>query len=246
MILPYFLTLAVRKTVRLRRNASSGCIPAYLDKIASASSLLPPHVHLFVAIKLSFHCRRQSQHLEFGPPSNGRLRGKRATSNGCRIKKTKMSGIAMSSGIACPTQTSIAGDTVCPSRHRAKRSNAGFTLIEVVVALGVVAIVITAIGAVVTTSSRGTRSLEQHLALVETTRIVAATLPKSEQIALDGLSGEILGHRWRVGISPFVGSGINQVAGSPWIPQTVVVRVRSPSGAVYGFETVRLQPRVVQ
>jgi general secretion pathway protein I len=161
-------------------------------------------------------------------------------------QKTKMSGIAMSSRIACPTQTLIAGDTVCPSRHRAKRSNAGFTLIEVLVALALVAIVITAIGAVVTTSSRGTRSLEQHLALVETTRIVAATLPKSEQIGLDGLSGEILGHRWRVGISPFVGSGINQVVGSPWIPQTVVVRVRSPSGAVYGFETVRLRRRAVQ
>ena len=161
-------------------------------------------------------------------------------------QKTKMSGIAMSSRIACPTRTLIAGDTVCASLHRAKRSNAGFTLIEVVVALALVAIIITAIGAVVTTSSRGTRSLEQHLALVETTRIVAATLPKSEQIGLDGLSGEILGHRWRVGISPFVGSGINQVVGSPWIPQTVVVRVRSPSGAVYGFETVRLQRRAVQ
>jgi general secretion pathway protein I len=161
-------------------------------------------------------------------------------------QKPMMSGIAMSSGNACPTQTSIAGNTVCLSQHRAKRSNAGFTLIEVVVALGLVAIVITAIGAVVTTSSRGTRSLEQHLALVETTRIVAATLPKSEQIGLDGLSGEILGHRWRVGISPFVGNRINQVAGSPWIPQTVVVRVRSPSGVVYGFETVRLQRRAVQ
>jgi len=152
----------------------------------------------------------------------------------------------MSSRIACPTQTLIASNTVCPCGHRAKRSNAGFTLIEVVVALALVAIVITAIGAVMTTSSRGTRSLEQHLALVETTRIVAATLPKSEQIGVDGLSGEIFGHRWRVGISPFVSGEINQVVGSPWIPQTIVVRVRSPSGAVYGFETVRLQRRVVQ
>ena len=104
---------------------------------------------------------------------------------------------------------------------------------------------LTAIGAVVTASSRGTRSREQQLALVET-RIVAATLPKSEDMTLDGLSGEIWGHRWRVGISPFVGSGINLVPNSPWIPHTVVVRVRSPSGAVYGFETVRLQRRPVQ
>ena len=40
---------------------------------------------------------------------------------------------------------------------------------------------------------------------------------------------------------PFVGSGVYHAPGSEWIPQTVVVRVRSPSGAVYGFETVRLQ-----
>ena len=56
----------------------------------------------------------------------------------------------MSSRIACPTRTLIAGDTVCASQHRAKRSNKGFTLIEVVVALALVAIIIAAIGAVVT------------------------------------------------------------------------------------------------
>jgi general secretion pathway protein I len=130
-------------------------------------------------------------------------------------------------------------------RYRATSSGVctGFTLIEAVVALAVVAITLTAIGAVATTSARGTRSLEQHLALVETTRIVAATLPKDNDAALDGLSGEILGHRWRITLAPFVGSGINQIPESPWIPLTVVVRVRSPTGAVNGFETVRLQRR---
>ncbi len=135
---------------------------------------------------------------------------------------------------------------ICPDDAAPAIADAGFTLIEVVVALAVVAIALTAIGAVVTTSSRGTRSLEQHLALVEATRIVAATLPKSEERSLDGLSGEILGHRWRIGVLPFVGAGIAPVADSPWIPQTVVVRVRSPSDAVYGFETVRLQHRPAQ
>ncbi len=152
--------------------------------------------------------------------------------------------------IAALPQTRIAESVTCDRayRHCATRWGvcAGFTLIEVVVALALVAISLTAIGAVATTSARGTRSLEQHLALVETTRIVAATLPKDDQAALDGLSGEILGHRWRIALAPFVGSGINQIPDSPWIPQTVVVRVRSPSGAVYGFETVRLQRRAVQ
>jgi general secretion pathway protein I len=164
------------------------------------------------------------------------------------------------SRIAAPPQRRVAPPPPCPSPacgegqgggargnpHDVARSSLGFTLIEVVVALALVAISLTAIGAVATTSARGTRSLEQHLALVETTRIVAATLPKDDQAPLDGLSGEILGHRWRIGVAPFIGSGINQIPDSPWIPQTVVVRVRSPSGAVYGFETVRLQRRTVQ
>jgi general secretion pathway protein I len=160
----------------------------------------------------------------------------------------------MASRSAAPPQTLTAeGATrvatrVRADRHRAARSRggAGFTLIEVVVALALVAISLTAIGAVATTSARGTRSLEQHIALVETTRIVAATLPRDDQAALDGLSGEILGHRWRIGLAPFIGSGIYQIPDSPWIPQIAVVRVRSPSGAVYGFETVRLQRRTVQ
>ena len=56
----------------------------------------------------------------------------------------------------------------------------------------------------------------------------------------------ISGRRESEASAPFVGSGLNQIPDSPWIPLTVVVRVRSPSGAVYGFETVRLQRRPVQ
>jgi len=128
----------------------------------------------------------------------------------------------------------------------APAGDAGFTLIEVVVALAVVAVTLTAIGAVAATSVRGTRSLEQHLALVQATRIVAATLPRNADASLDGLTGNILGFRWRLSLAPFTGSGIYQMPDSPWIPQTVVARVRSPSGAVYGFETVRLLRRPPQ
>jgi hypothetical protein len=81
--------LTVRRIVRLCRNTSCGCTPALIapDKIASASQLLQPYIHLLVATKLSFHCRRQLKHLECGPVSTGHLRGDQTTSNGCRIKK---------------------------------------------------------------------------------------------------------------------------------------------------------------
>jgi general secretion pathway protein I len=151
----------------------------------------------------------------------------------------------MMSRIAAPLQAVVA-EIAARFRRRpllTARGDAGFTLIEVVVALAVVAVSLTAIGSVAATSARGTRSMEQHLALVETTRIVAATLPRNppQGSSLDGLAGEILGHRWRISLTPFVGSGIYNAPDSEFIPQTVVVRVRSPSGAVYGFETVRLQ-----
>ena len=48
--------------------------------------------------------------------------------------------------------------------------NAGFTILEVLVAITVVATALTAIGMLTGATTRGVRSLEQHVALVETTR----------------------------------------------------------------------------
>jgi general secretion pathway protein I len=129
------------------------------------------------------------------------------------------------------------------ARFERPGANDGFTLIEALVALAIVALALTAIGAVVTVSSRGTRSLEQHLALVEITRMVLATLPAGEQIPPDGLAGEMLGYRWRIDVGPVAGGGIPQPADSPWTPRIVLVQVRSASGAVRSVETVRLLPR---
>jgi general secretion pathway protein I len=154
-----------------------------------------------------------------------------------KVMISRIAALLLARGAACRRAARSGGRR----RMSRQRRDAGFTLIEGVVTLAVVAVTLTAIAAVAATSARGTRSLEQHLALVETTRIVAATLPRNAQASLDGLTGELLGHRWRISLAPFVGGGIYHPPDSQWIPQTVVVRVRSPSGAVYGFETVRLQ-----
>jgi general secretion pathway protein I len=55
---------------------------------------------------------------------------------------------------------------------KSRRNEAGFTLIEALVALAVVAVSITAIGSVVATNIRGTAALGQRLVLVETTRAI--------------------------------------------------------------------------
>jgi general secretion pathway protein I len=129
------------------------------------------------------------------------------------------------------------------SNHRG--ASAGFTIIEVLIALALVAMSLSAIGSLVAGNVRGTRSIEQHLALVETTRLVAASLPPRARLAPGRLSGEILGHRWRVDVSPFEAGGAPAVT-SPWIPENVLLRVQSPSGAVIRVETIRLQKRATE
>jgi len=125
----------------------------------------------------------------------------------------------------------------CESR----RSTAGFTIIEVLVALAVVVAVLAAIGSVIATSVRGTRALEQHVALVQTARAIMTGLPKRTELTPGQTSGDFAGHRWQVDVSPFVGlPGANA---SAWVPQAVVVTVRSPAGGLIRIDTVRLLRR---
>jgi general secretion pathway protein I len=119
--------------------------------------------------------------------------------------------------------------------------NAGFTIIEVLVAIAVVAISLTAIGALTGTTTRGVRSIEQHVALVETARTVVASLPSPSQLSLGEVVGEIYGSRWRMGVSPFFGDAAALQPDSPWTPAIVSIRVQSPSGGSLNLETIRLQ-----
>jgi general secretion pathway protein I len=120
---------------------------------------------------------------------------------------------------------------------------AGFTIIEVLVALAVVAVALAAIGAVAATSIRGTRTLEQHVALVQSARAIVTGLPKRAELAIGQMSGDYAGHRWRLDVAPFIGAAAETSATSPWEPRSVVVTVRSPSGGLLQVETVRLQRR---
>jgi general secretion pathway protein I len=119
--------------------------------------------------------------------------------------------------------------------------NAGFTIIEVLVTIAVVAISLTAIGALTGVTTRGVRAIEQHVVLVETTRTVAASLPPRSQLASGEIAGDLYGNHWRMGVSPFFGSAAYAIPDSPWIPATVSIRVQSPSGAALSLQTVRLQ-----
>ena len=119
----------------------------------------------------------------------------------------------------------------------------GFTLVEVLVALAILAVSLSAIGALVATSVRGARSLEQHLIELEIARGIAAALPDRDQLVLGTLQGEAASHRWRIDVSRF-SAGVNPAQTTPWVPQSIILTVRSPAGGALQIETVRLYPRV--
>jgi general secretion pathway protein I len=132
------------------------------------------------------------------------------------------------------------------SGARAKRAGeAGFTLVEVLVALSVVAVSLAAIGSLIAVTTRAARSVGGHLDLIETTRTIFTGLPDRSQLVPGNLAGEIGGHRWRVDVLPFYADFVDPQVGN-WIPQTVVLRVQSPAGPILQVNTVRLRPRTTQ
>lgn len=130
---------------------------------------------------------------------------------------------------------------MCRSSCERARRRAGFTLIEVVVALALIAVGLTAIGSLIATTVRGTRSLDQHLSLAETARAVEAALPGREELPAEGSAGEMAGHRWRIDVLPFRANFVDPRLPTPWVPKTVVITVRAPDGPVLQIHTVRLQ-----
>ena len=118
---------------------------------------------------------------------------------------------------------------------------AGFTLVEVLVALSVVAVSLAAIGSLIAVTTRGVRSVGGHLDLIETSRTILTGLPDRGQLVPGELAGDIGGHKWRVNVLPFTADFVDPAVN--WIPETVVLRVQSPSGPILQVNTVRLRRR---
>lgn len=130
---------------------------------------------------------------------------------------------------------------MCRSIDRERRGDPGFTLLEVLVALAVVAISLVAIGSLVAATIRSTRLLDERVALRETTRAVFTALPDRDQLAPGNQTGQIDDYRWRLDVLPFAAPFVDPSQPSPWIPQTVVIRVLSPNGELLRIDTVRLR-----
>lgn len=126
------------------------------------------------------------------------------------------------------------------SRRRSD-GEAGFTLIEALVALAIVATVLTSIGMVVATTVRGTRSIDQRLALTGTAEALLASIPARDLLKPGRQTGEFGGHRWRMDIAPMRLPEMPQ--GARFVPLTVNLRLQASGGAAVQLTTVRLVPR---
>lgn len=132
------------------------------------------------------------------------------------------------------------------SQSTALKGTAGFTLIEAVVALAIVAVALGSIGALIASSARGNRSIEAHLTRLETARAIMTALPSREELVPGTLSGQIAGHPWRVDVLPFAAQDFDPAGRLQWTPQAVVITVKAPSGASMEINTIRLQRRSIK
>jgi general secretion pathway protein I len=113
--------------------------------------------------------------------------------------------------------------------------DAGFTIIEVLIALAVVAVSIVAIGSVMSTNVRGVRLLEQHVTLMQTARTVMTVgIPPRAELGPAGLSGRIDDYKWTLDVGP-LGEADVPGADSP-DPALVRICVR-PAGAESDLRT---------
>jgi general secretion pathway protein I len=133
------------------------------------------------------------------------------------------------------------------SRKSCSDGVAGFTLIEALVALAIVAAVLSSIGAVIGTTVKGTRSIDQRLALTGAAESLLAELPARNLLKPGRQSGELAGHRWRIDVSP-MNAGLESDAPqtSPYVPLAINMRMQAPGGPAIQITTVRLVPKVAE
>lgn len=129
--------------------------------------------------------------------------------------------------------------------RRSCSDTAGFTLIEVLVALAIIAVVLGTIGSVIATTAKGTRAIDQRLALAGTAETLLADLPARSLLKPGRRSGELAGSRWRVDVAPMNVPG-GDPASDRFVLLAVNLRLQRADGSAIQVTTVKLVPRASQ
>jgi general secretion pathway protein I len=133
------------------------------------------------------------------------------------------------------------------SRKSCSDGVAGFTLIEALVALAIVAAVLSSIGGVIAISVKGTRSIDQRLALTGAAETLLAALPARNLLKSGRQSGESAGHVWRIDVSPMnTADAADAPQNQRFVPLAVNMRLQAPGGPAIQLTTVRLVPKAAE
>ncbi len=143
---------------------------------------------------------------------------------------------------------------IARSDIRPPRGSPGFTLIEVLVAIAVLAVVLGAIGAVVGNTVRAIRSVDRRLPLLETAQSLIASLPTRDALQPGTQSGTSGDFRWRIdavlldrNVPDNAAAALSTAATAAppkvsWVPLAITVRVQGSEGPPMRLDTVRLIP----
>jgi general secretion pathway protein I len=132
------------------------------------------------------------------------------------------------------------------SRKNCSDGTRGFTLIEALVALAIIAAVLSSIGAVIGTTVRGTRMIDQRLALTGAAETLLAALPARNLLKPGSQAGELAGHRWRIDVAPLNVAAREDPQTSRFVPLAVNMRLQAPGGPAIQVTTVRIVPKLAE
>lgn len=117
----------------------------------------------------------------------------------------------------------------------------GFTLLEALVALAVMAAGLAAIGQLTYSSLSAARRAETRLTLTSAARAAMTALPERQGIRNGTTTGQIFDDRWRLAAAPFTGVAAGGPATSGWAPQALQLTVSDAAGDTLVVETLRLR-----
>jgi general secretion pathway protein I len=119
-------------------------------------------------------------------------------------------------------------------------ARSGFTLLEVLVALAVVAAVLTSIGYGIAVAVRGTRTIAQRVSLAGVSEALFAGLPGRNALSPGSQVGETSGYQWRIDIAPINAVSDPDQPPPVWVPMAVGIRMQAGDGTALRLVTVRL------